>query len=220
MFSAKGQLLTPKHGGHPVYDAIAGTGSTPSSGGNISFAFTATAGADVFLAISTDRAVTWSSVQYGSNSMTLVDSQLCGNTAGKGSIYWYRLAGGGTGSSLTVSGSQGAGGAWVIANAISYTGVNSVGTAIKNSGSTGNPTSGSITCTGSQVALCAGGQGDSSQVSFASLSSATGGTSRMAALNSSFETNGLFISDATTTTTFGASLSNNMVWATVAVVLS
>src|SRR5690606_37350125 len=105
---------------NPQYDAI-GSGSsafgTPSA-----FNFTAAAGADVFVAVATDRTAPYTgAVTLGGTSMGQISSRAHNNTNTSGGLTVYRLAGGGTGAPQSVALAVSDG--WTIVTAISATGV-------------------------------------------------------------------------------------------------
>lgn len=206
-----------------AYDAI----GTAASGVNVSgsaaagtpVSITATLGADVFVGIQVagGSGPAPSNVKLDGVAMTLVDFQSVANAATTNGTYVYRAIGAGTGSAQSVTYTI-PNSTWYVANAISATGAGSV-SVTKASGSSAALSSGSITLTTGQLAICFYGAGFSA---IRTMSSATGGTNRY--LGTTTGTAGeadLAISTATSTATFGASLnSTGGPWSSVALVVS
>jgi hypothetical protein len=115
-------------------------------------------------------------------------------------MYVYRLAGGGTGSSVTVSMTFSAP-VFFEAQVISYTGVGSIGTPVTATGSSKSPSSGSVTCATNSVLLNFLGIGYGNNQN--PLGSLSGGTNRHVSNNS--QTNvavAISESNTSTSTTF------------------
>lgn len=207
-----------------AYDATsAGTSGVNTSGSTASgtsISITAASGADVFFALQIAAGAVAgapSSVQFNGSAMTLVDSQSADNLGDSAGTYLYRAAGAGTGGAKSITYSI-PNNTWYVAGAVSATGVGTVGTAVKAFGVGTAVSSGSITLTTGQLAICAYGSGFGAAHT---MSSATGGTNRYLATTAGTagEAN-LAISTATATATFGATNASSLQWSSVAVVLS
>ncbi|AVO22322.1 minor tail protein [Mycobacterium phage Smeagol] len=129
-----------------AYDASANGGGAANT--ISSFSITAAAGADVFVAASWDRdsATGVTSVTCGGTPMTQIASVNHSGTASYGPLRLYRLAGAGTGSSLTISASV-SGIAYYTASAISFTDVRSTLSPTTSVGNS-NTASQTVTLTG------------------------------------------------------------------------
>jgi hypothetical protein len=152
----------------PAYDA----NSTPLTGSTMpgSFNFAAAAGADVFVAITADRSGgVITGATYGGNAMTQVATVNHNNAAGSGTTNLYRAAAAGTGAALAVA-PQGSGSAWFIVEAISISGVNTVGTPVT---ATGSGTALSQTISGWGLQLFSAGNGGGSAGNIASVAGET-----------------------------------------------
>lgn len=194
----------------PVFSAV----GAPFTGGASPFtgSYTAVSGADVFVAVVAqfDGSAPTLSMTYGGNAMTQVGTVSLNNDSLKGKAAIFRRAGGGTGSSLTISVTTG-GGFNCVACAISYTAVGSVSAAQTVYGNTGSPSQSVTNTSGGLILSAIGNQG------FQTMSAPTGGTSRAFGSNS---LTSLSVRDALATTTFGATLPTGDPWGGVAVILS
>ncbi|QHB38365.1 hypothetical protein SEA_ATKINBUA_6 [Mycobacterium phage Atkinbua] len=194
---------------NPQYDAI-GSGSsafgTPSA-----FNFTAAAGADVFVAVATDRTGPYTgSVTLGGTAMGLIASRANNNNNGSGGLSVYRLAGGGTGAAQSVA--TGGGNGWTIFTAISATGVAASLTPVATSGS-GTTLSHAVTLTGPLgLSFFSGGNGGGSTTQFASFS---GVTNRY-----NLKSTGSLLAVNTVTASGTLSASTNNPWASIFIPLS
>lgn len=197
-----------------AYDATA-TGTATGAGSSFSLSITASAGADVFCGISIDRnSAPATTPQYNGTTMTLVDSQLGNASTLVGSVYLYRAAGAGTGSPANITGTFPSCN-WTVGGA-STTGVSTVGAAIKAHGQSAALSSGSVTLTTGQLALCLlGGCYFGAPATLGTVSGGTPVSNASASSDSS-----LAISYATSTATFASTASASTWWATLAVVLS
>jgi len=187
---------------NPVtFNAIGAGLSSSSVGGTKTFSSTAASGADVFLVVAISTSVTISSVTYGGTTMSAVSPAVGWNgSTNYGGMYVYRLAGGGTGSSVTVSMTFSAP-VFFEAQVISYTGVGSIGTPVTATGSSKSPSSGSVTCATNSVLLNFLGIGYGNNQN--PLGSLSGGTNRHVSNNS--QTNvavAISESNTSTSTTF------------------
>lgn len=203
-----------------AYDATgvgaSGLNSTGSAVSGTSFNHTAASGADVFFAIQFTNSGSGSpsSVQYNGSTMTLVSSQRVNNVSTDGATFLYRAAGAGTGSVASVTYTVPAT-CHYVGNSVSYSGVGGVGTLSTASGSGTVLSSGSITVSTGQIALCAYGTGNTGS---AAVVAHSGGTNRSNGAQSTFVS--LLISDSTSTATFTASTSPfSNLWSSIAVVL-
>ncbi|AVI03541.1 minor tail protein [Mycobacterium phage BeesKnees] len=194
---------------NPQYDAI-GSGSsafgTPSA-----FNFTAAAGADVFVAVATDRTGPYTgSVTLGGTAMGLIASRANNNNNASGGLSVYRLAGGGTGAPRSVALAVSDG--WTIVTAISATGVAASLTPVATSGS-GTTLSHAVTLTGPLgLSFFSGGNGGGPTTQFASFS---GVTNRY-----NLKSTGSLLAVNTVTASGTLSASTNNPWASIFVPLS
>ncbi|QGJ93677.1 minor tail protein [Mycobacterium phage Hannaconda] len=187
-----------------AYNAV---GPGESGFGSVSnFSFTAAAGADVFVVVANDRSAAHSGgATYGGVAMTQVASAIHNNTSANGGVTVYRLAGAGTGGAQTVSVANGSG--WMIANAISFTGVHATITPATNTG-TGTLASQTVSLT-SPVGLqiFSGGNGGGPTTTFGSF---TGVTNRY-----NLKSTGALLAINTVTASGTVSASTNNPWAAV-----
>jgi hypothetical protein len=204
----------------PVFDAVASGSAGVMGGTTVTDTHTATAGATVlaFVNVGGGRAV--SAITYGGTAMTPVGSVAFDIDASvDGNVFVFELANAPAGPqtvSVTLSG-------FCIAAlaTVSYTGVTSVGTPSTVTG-TGTSASQALTCLANQVIV----EAIASQTAI--ISEPTGGTNR--ALVSTANTNTvdivrLAVSDSTTSTTFGATITSTTTsatspWGAIGVVLS
>ncbi|UJE15573.1 minor tail protein [Mycobacterium phage Madiba] len=153
-----------------AYNAV---GPGESGFGSVSnFSFTAAAGADVFVVVANDRSAAHSGgATYGGVAMTQVASAIHNNTSANGGVTVYRLAGAGTGAAKTVSVANGSG--WMIANAISFTGVHATITTATNTG-TGTLASQTVSLTSAVgLQIFSGGNGGGPTTTFGSFTGVT-----------------------------------------------
>ncbi|UAW08499.1 minor tail protein [Mycobacterium phage MadMen] len=186
-----------------AYNAI---GPGADGFGSISnFNFTAAAGADVFVVVSNDRSAAHSGgVTYGGVAMTQIASAIHNNTSANGGVTVYRLAGAGSGAAKVVSVASGSG--WIIANAISFTAVNTV--SVSTATGTGTTASQTVALT-SPVGLqiFSGGNGGGPTTTFGSF---TGVTNRY-----NLKSTGALLAINTVTASGTVSASTNNPWAAV-----
>lgn len=180
-----------------------------------SFAHTAAADAYVLLFLSYDRGASLASATYDGRAFTLLGSQA--NSYG-GMIYVYGVSAITSGSKTISFTRSVAGHAYV--TAASYTGVASVGPVIKNTGTSNSPTSGVVTPSSNGLVVNCLGHG---QINIGILqSNPIGGTSRFMGTGAGITLQGTSqnISDASTITTFGGTLSGSTPWGSITVPLN
>jgi hypothetical protein len=209
--AASVEVLAP---GPPVVD---GTHQTVISGTTASYSgtYTASLGADVFIAYSTANAVSITSITYNGAAMTAVSTVLHNNTAGAGFLTLYRATGAGTGSaaafSLTLSASQ-----LGVMDIFSYGGLGSLGTVTTGYGSSATPSTGSVTRNSNERILAILGGG---ALGVSTISSPVGGTNRAIATSSTSYAQ-IAVSDSIVSpTTFSATFANAHNWSYIAVPL-
>ena len=202
--SFTGNVLAPVT---PVaFNAVAAGLSSSSLGGTKTFTSNAASGSDVFLVVAISNSVTISSVTYDGSAMTLVSPAVGWNgSTVYGGMYIYRLAGGGRGSSVTVSMTFSAP-VFFEAQVISYTGVSTIGTPVTTTGSSKTPSSGSVTCASNSVLLNFLGLGYGNNQN--PLDSLTGGTNRYVSNNAQTNVAVAISESATSTSTTFAGTSS------------
>lgn len=192
------------------------TTGTPSSSfaGDMTYSFTAASGADVFVAANWDRSGGGiNGITYGGVAMTLVATLTHNNTSGSGGVAVYRLAGGGNGSSKNVVVDT-FGGAWFISNAISFTSVSSVASAVTAFGSSATASQSLTVSSGIVLQVVSSANGGSGVGDYTSFSGVTNrwhqvGTGGAMALNT-----------VTATGTASSTSSGSQPWAAISVPLT
>lgn len=210
--AATGGSPTVTNASPATYDAVGPSGQ--SFGSTISFNHTASAGADVFVAINWDRSgATIGGVTYGGVAMSLVASITHNNTSGSGGVAVYRLAGAGNGSAKSVAATV-TGGAWYIANAVSAKSVTSMGTAVTAFGSSNTASQALTVPSGLVLQFVSSANAGSGVGDYTSFSGATNrwhlqGTGGAMAINT-----------VTATGTASSTSSGSQPWAAIAVPLT
>jgi len=201
------------------YGANTGGITTATSGSAAnSQAYTADAGADVFVAISSTSvaARTLASATYGGVAMTNIATIGHNNVNTFGITYLYRLAGGGSGDAKTLAYSftQNVG---HVSSIFSYNEVASVGVATTSTGSSAAPSIGPISCDSGDVILAVLGTGTGTTPS--AITGTSGGT-RRSATNGAANWCSLAVIDSTTSgATLRTTQSASVVWSGIALVL-
>jgi hypothetical protein len=150
------------------YDAV-GTGANSTSV-PASFNFTAATGADVFVAVTVDRtAGNITGATYGGTAMTQIASIAHNNDSTKGITKVFRLAGSGNASAKAVL-ATGSGTSFWIVNAISFTGITTVGTVVT---ATGTSTSASQSVSGLGLHVFSDGNAGTGPGAFSSFAGVT-----------------------------------------------
>lgn len=194
----------------PTYvdKGVGGTGTAVPA----AFNFTAPAGADIFIVVSTDRTSSINGAKLdGVTNNTALAGSAHNNVTTYGSTKVYRFAGAGTGSPQSVQ-AVGSGVAWWVVQVVAVSGVNTVGTPTVAFGN-GNAVAQELpNGFGLQIVSTGGGGAGGG-----TLSSFTGVTNR-----SNLSTSGASqaINTKTAAATMGAAISSNTPWAAIHIPLS
>jgi hypothetical protein len=194
-----------------TFDAV---GAGGHGGTSITFTHTATAGAYVILTVAGDRSDT-PTATYGGVAMTVLASIGNNNNDafpnGRTVQFGFASAPGG---SKTVD-VESPGGAWLIANTVSYTTIGSIGATTTVFGSGTTLSQGPIVCPDGGIIVQSFGQGAGS----AGFTSLTGGTVRYNQFNLDGNGAGITIMESAATATFTAHM-GSAAWAGIATVLN
>ena len=202
-----------------TWDALGSVNAQTTTGSAITQTLTAASGADVYWAVATDRSTTLSSITCAGNAYTTEYVQAA-DAGIFGSVYLFRWAGAGTGSSLTLSMTPAAS-SNIEMVPFSLLNVNSVASNALADGSSTSPASGSTTLTTGQFALNVLGSGSFGGTTTIGSATGSGVTNKVLSPSSGGNGNNLCVGYSSTSgVTFGATLSATNLWSSITLVLN